>query len=292
MIGHVNVVVLAAGLDGGFRHVHHFLVAPGGKQRAAKQVISSLAIALALDGFLHHAHGFVVQFGGVEHPGLAHLHFGQVPAQGHGLAGSFARALHPHLIAAVVAVKHRAGVGAGGIGQREAGIHGHRVFEHLQREFQVLPRLPPRVALAAQVKVVGLQVLRRLHRQRFQLLRRKRHAQGLGDLARHFVLHFENVLHLAVEALRPQRKIRARIHQLRIDAQAARRRGAIVPVSTYAAPSCWPICAGVTGLSRNASTVGREKVFSPRILESSVITSSVMPSRRYSSSLAPLRFSK
>ena len=55
--------------------------------------------------------------------------------------------------------------------------------------------------------------------QRFQFLRRERDAQSLGDLARHFVLHFENILHLAIEAFRPQRKIRARVHQLRVDAQ-------------------------------------------------------------------------
>ena len=37
----------------------------------------------------------------------------------------------------------------------------------------------------------------------------------------------------------------------------ARRR---LPVSTMEAFSCWPICAGVTTLSRKASTVGREKI--------------------------------
>ena len=45
-------------------------------------------------------------------------------------------------------------------------------------------------------------------------------------------------------------------------------------------------------MSLNASTVGREYVFKPRILESSVIISSVIPSRRYSSSFTPLKFSK
>src|SRR6266403_4441912 len=69
----------------------------------------------------------------------------------------------------------------------------------------------------------------------------------------------------------------------------ARRR---VPVRTYAARSRFPTWEGVADLSRKASTVGREKVFSPRILESSVMMSSVMPSRRYSSSFTPLKFSK
>ena len=55
---------------------------------------------------------------------------------------------------------------------------------------------------------------------------------------------------------------------------------------------CWPTCGPVTGLSRCASTAARGNTFRPLILDSSVIMSSVMPSRKYSSSLAPLRFSK
>ena len=39
-------------------------------------------------------------------------------------------------------------------------------------------------------------------------------------------------------------------------------------------------------------TIAREKVFSPLIFDNSVVMSSVMPSRRYSSSFIPLRFSK
>jgi hypothetical protein len=38
--------------------------------------------------------------------------------------------------------------------------------------------------------------------------------------------------------------------------------------------------------------VGREKIWRPLIFESSVMMSSVTPSRRYSSSFAPERFSK
>ena len=65
-----------------------------------------------------------------------------------------------------------------------------------------------------------------------------------------------------------------------------------VPVSTQDALSCWPIWTGVTGLSRYASTVGREKIRRPLIFDSSVMMSSVTPSRRYSSSFTPERFSK
>ena len=48
----------------------------------------------------------------------------------------------------------------------------------------------------------------------------------------------------------------------------------------------------VTGLSRKASISERGNTRSWLILESSVMMSSVMPSRKYSSSLPPLRFSK
>ena len=161
----------------------------------------------------------------------------------------------------------------------------------MQREFQILPRLPPRVSFAAQVEIVGLQIFRRLHRQRFQLLRRKRHAQSLRDLACHFVLHFEHIFHLAIEALRPQRKIGVRVHELRVDPQA-RAGPAQRACEDIGRAKLLADLRGVTGLSLKARTVGREKVFSPRILESSVMMSSVMPSRRYSSSLAPLKFSK
>jgi len=76
-----------------------------------------------------------------------------------------------------------------------------------------------------------LQVFRGLDRQGYQFLRRKRHTQSLGDLAGHFVLNFENVLHLSVEALRPERKIGVGIDELRVDAQAGAG-SAQVPVST------------------------------------------------------------
>ena len=56
---------------------------------------------------------------------------------------------------------------------------------------------------------------------RFQFLRRKRDAQSFGNLARHFVLHFKDVFHLAIEAFRPQWKIGVRVDQLRVDAQTS-----------------------------------------------------------------------
>ena len=64
------------------------------------------------------------------------------------------------------------------------------------------------------------------------------------------------------------------------------------PPRTYWAPSCWPTWGPVTDWSRKATTAARGKTRSSFTFESSVITSSVMPSRKYSSSFAPLRFSK
>src|SRR5664280_2886119 len=50
-------------------------------------------------------------------------------------------------------------------------------------------------------------------------LRRKRDAEGFGDLARDLVLYLEDVLHLAVVPLRPERKVRVRVDELRVDPQ-------------------------------------------------------------------------
>ena len=66
----------------------------------------------------------------------------------------------------------------------------------------------------------------------------------------------------------------------------------MLPASTKPALSCCPTCAAVTDLSRYGRTVGRERIFRPLIFDSSVMMSSVTPSRRYSSSFTPERFSK
>ena len=105
------------------------------------------------------------------------------------------------------------------MGEREVGVQRDRVLEHLQRELEVLPRVAPRVAAAAQVEVVGLEVLGRLGRERLLLLRRERDPQRLGDLARDLVLHREHVGHLAVVALGPQQRVRFGVHELGRDAQ-------------------------------------------------------------------------
>ena len=125
----------------------------------------------------------------------------------------------PLLFALVVVVILGARVGDRGVGEGEAGIDRHRVLEHLERELQVLPREPARVALAAEIQVVRLEVLGRLGRQRLLLLPRQRDPQSLGDLARDLVLQLEDVLHLAVVPLGPDGEVRVRVHELRVDAQ-------------------------------------------------------------------------
>ncbi len=129
-------------------------------------------------------------------------------------------AVAPDRVASVVVVVLRADVGDRRVGQRELRVERHRVLQHLQRELQILARHPAGVALAAQVQVVGLQVVGRLGGDRLLLLRGERDAQRLGDLARDLVLHLEDVLHLAVVALRPEREVGARVDQLGVDAQA------------------------------------------------------------------------
>jgi hypothetical protein len=108
-------------------------------------------------------------------------------------------------------------------GQGEVRVLRHRVLVHLQRELEVLARQAPRVAAAAQVQVIGLQVVGRLGGQGLLLLRRELDAQRRGDLLGDLVLHLEDVLHLAVVALRPEREVGVGVHQLRRDPQAGAR---------------------------------------------------------------------
>ncbi len=112
-----------------------------------------------------------------------------------------------------------ANIGDRGIRQREFGVQHHRVFEHLERKLQILPREPSRIAPSAQIQIVSLEIFRRLRGDRFLLLGRQSDPQRLCNLSRDLVLHFKDVLHFAVITLRPQRKIRVRIHKLRVDPQ-------------------------------------------------------------------------
>ena len=116
-----------------------------------------------------------------------------------------------------------AAVGDRGVGEREALIEQHRVLEHLEREFHVLASQTPGVAPAAQVQIVGLQVLGRLRGELGHLLRRERDAQRVGDLVGDLVLDLEDVRHLAVVAFGPDREAGGGVDQLGVDAQAVAR---------------------------------------------------------------------
>ena len=138
--------------------------------------------------------------------------------------------------------------------------------------------------------VVRPQVVGGLDGQGLLLLRRERDPQGLRDVARDLVLDLEDVRELAVVALRPDGG-GPRLDELRGDAQTVA--GAAQAARQHeGAFSCWPTCGPVTDWSRKATTAARGKTRSSLIFDSSVMMSSVMPSRKYSSSLAPLRFSK
>src|SRR4029077_15340600 len=113
-------------------------------------------------------------------------------------SGSVASALHPDSVAAVIAIEHGAGIGAGGVGEGKAWVHGHGVFKHLQREFQVLAGLPASVALAALIEIVGLEVFGGLGGGVFEFLLGKGDAKSFGDFAGDFVLNFEDIFHFAV----------------------------------------------------------------------------------------------
>ena len=219
MIGHVDVVVPAARLERGVAEAHHLVVLAGGEERAQQEVVGALGVGLPLDHLAHQGDGLVVLPLGVEDPALGHQHLGQVAADGARLLGGRHRAADPALRPLVVVVELRAGVRDRGVGERERGVERDRVLEHLERELEVLAGQPPREALAAEVEVVGLQALRGLDGERLLLLRRELDAQRLGDLPRDLVLHLEDVRHLAVVALGPQREVGLGVHELRRDAQ-------------------------------------------------------------------------
>ncbi len=104
-------------------------------------------------------------------------------------------------------------------GEREVGVEHDRVLEHLEGELHVPRRAPAGVAAAPQVEVVGLEVLGRLGGELRLLLGRELDAQRLGDLVGDLVLHLEDVGHLAVVALRPDREAGRRVHELGADPQ-------------------------------------------------------------------------
>ena len=101
--------------------------------------------------------------------------------------------------------------------KRKLRIENDGVLEHLQREFEILPDETSRVALAAKIEIVRLQIRRRLHRQRLLFFRRQSDPQGLRNPARDLVLQLEDILHFAVVSLGPNREISLRVDELRVN---------------------------------------------------------------------------
>src|SRR4029077_3245467 len=133
------------------------------------------------------------------------------------------RFLHPLRGSLVIEVIDRADARHSGPGEREARVLRDGVLVHLQGELEVLPRTAARVAPTPEEEVVRLQILGRARGDRLLLLRAERQAERPGDLSRDLVLNLEDVLHLAVIALDPERKIRVCIDELGADPEAVSR---------------------------------------------------------------------
>ena len=154
------------------------------------------------------------------HPGLGDHHFRRVLAFRLGTFGGDFCAFDPSLRPLIVIEVLRADRSDAGMGQRELRIERHGVLEHLQRELEILRGTSAaRSCGRADRGRTPAGSRSASSRQRLLLLRRERDPQRLGDLPRDFVLHLEDVLHLAVVPLGPERKIGAGVDELRIDAQ-------------------------------------------------------------------------
>ena len=86
------------------------------------------------------------------------------------------------------------------------------VFEHLERKLEVLARQPPSVATPPEVEIIGMEVIGRLGREFFLLLRGQVDTERLGNLPGDLVLNCENIFHLPVVSLGPEWEICLRIH--------------------------------------------------------------------------------
>src|SRR5579859_2774111 len=215
-------------------------------------------------------------------------HFGQVGGERSGAVAGSQSALNPFRALLADFVDQPAEMCDACMRQGKIWIELDGLLEHLQCIVHIFAA---RVASAAKVKIVGLRVFRRLSRDGFFFLRRQSDAQSLRDAASDFFLNGEDIFQLAVVAFRPNGMPRGGFHQLRGDAHAVARAadGAFEHVGSaeflgYLLRRHWFVAEG--------EHFERGKISSCAILESSVTMSSVIPSRKYSSSFAPLWFSK
>ena len=207
---HVDVVVGPAGLDRRLRDRRHLLVPARGEERAEHQVVGPLGVLLPVDGLLARRGPPPCT-----RPGCRGSRPGR-PSPPGAAAGASSPCGRPPVSARARSSSGRSCSGTGRRPSRwrrrrgrSSGSSRDRVLEHLEGELEVLAGEAPRVAPAPEVQVVGLEVLGRLRRQVLLLLGAEGHAQRLGDLAGDLVLDLEDVLHLAVVALRPEREVGA-----------------------------------------------------------------------------------
>jgi hypothetical protein len=106
------------------------------------------------------------------------------------------------------------------VGQREAGVDADRGAEELARRLDVAAIGAVEELAAAQVELVGRDVVRRRPLQSPAILRREHAAELLRDQLGDLLLDGEDVLELAVEALRPHLIAVVGARQLNPDAQA------------------------------------------------------------------------
>ncbi len=217
-VGDVRVVVVPIRLERPIYEGGGILESVGSEHRATQNVVGALAVGLALDGGSRELDRLVVLLLGVAHARSGGQHLGRLGIQRHGTVARRDATLDPFDVLLFQLVDHAAHVGNACVRERELRIQLDRLLEHLERKIQILA---PRVAAAAQVVVVGLQILGRLALDRSLLLWCERDAQGLRDAPRNLVLNGEHVFHLAVVPLSPRRMPALRLYQLRRDAESA-----------------------------------------------------------------------
>ncbi len=219
-IGNIRIVVVTVRFECPLRQRRTLFETAGGKICPAEDIPGSFAVGLALDGALGQQRRFIVFLLRIEDAGVRHQHFRQIRRKRRSPVAGSQSPFKPFRVLVAKLVDESAHVSDSGVRQSEIRIQLDGLFEHLQRVVDVFA---VRVVSAAQIKIVGLGILRGLARDDFFFLRRQRDAQGLGDAARDFLLDGEDILQLPVVTLGPDGMPRRGFDQLRGDAHAIAR---------------------------------------------------------------------
>ena len=102
-------------------------------------------------------------------------------------------------------------------GIQRDGFLVHGISRQIVGFLQRIDRLV-RLILGLEELIVGRRVLRRRRGQRGGLVWRQLRLEHVGDLLRHLAFDRKHVLQFAIESLRPQMRVVARVDQLHIDA--------------------------------------------------------------------------